>query len=299
MLTKISQFARKNSVARLATFSLVALALIAALFVTQALSNTADATTQTLYGAATTCYYRCTSNLVVLNPANGAVAHNRGSTGYRVNALAVDPTTGALYGTTAHGGPSYCSLVRINKSNAATTVIGPLVNACAIGDIAFDAQGHLYGWSGEWTSPGPESSLYRINKSSGLATAVDGPHTNCWIPGDNYGVGLAFAPSGTPLLSHCTEEGTLDRVDKATGAPQPITHLKNGPPTQCSSGQTDLPIEGFAVNAAGTLYAAIHDWWCSPNAPAFFVTINRTTGEITVLGRTVMLKGIAFDRPTP
>ena len=119
------------------------------------------------------------SNLYILNAATGAVSSTVGPIGFGVTGLAFHPTTGELYGvTTVENSPPQPqpSLIRINPSTGAGTLIGPLgpvgclvppANSTKpVTDITFRADGTLFGWSR------CTDDLVTINLATGLATIV-------------------------------------------------------------------------------------------------------------------------------
>lgn len=83
------------------------------------------------------------SNLYILDPATGGVISNAGLIGFAVTGLAVDPTTGILYGATS---ASIRSLITIDKATGAGALVGGFVldrRSATIADIAFDPSGKL------------------------------------------------------------------------------------------------------------------------------------------------------------
>src|SRR5260221_1500786 len=103
------------------------------------------------------------SNLLLLNPANGAVTSTIGPIGFAVTGLAQNPLTGQVFGsTTALSTNAPRSLITVNTTTGAGTAIGPfgLLNE-SLADLAFDNAGILYGW-GSMTG-----NLFRVNQATG------------------------------------------------------------------------------------------------------------------------------------
>ncbi|MGB5050300.1 MAG: hypothetical protein WBO46_15260 [Caldilineaceae bacterium] len=91
-----------------------------------------------------------------------------------VDDIAVDPSTGIMYGIVNNGSSSESRLVTINKSTGAATSVGTVkLNGSNIQDIeglSFFNDGKLYGSSGK---SGPTTNaLYQINKSTAVATLI-------------------------------------------------------------------------------------------------------------------------------
>lgn len=118
---------------------------------------------RTLYA----CEGDATTNgkLYTISPAAIASPVNVGSTGYSVQAIAADPTTGILYGVTSAAGSNTKSLITINKTTGVGTVVGSTGLAVVLDDIEFDPAGQLYGL---------HQKLYTIDKSTGTATDLGG-----------------------------------------------------------------------------------------------------------------------------
>src|SRR3954453_18261229 len=87
------------------------------------------------------------SNLYAINPDTGA-ASTVGPIGFAVTGMAVDPTSGTLYGVTAgvQLGGTPRQLITINRSSGAGTVVAS-IGVNEIEDIAFNNRGQLYGWN--------------------------------------------------------------------------------------------------------------------------------------------------------
>lgn len=213
------------------------------------------------------------SNLYLLDPSSGAVLQTGGPIGFAVTGLALDPSTGTLYGVTANesdNAPRH--LITINKTTGAGTDVGDLGRQ--VGDITFTPDGALFGW----TRQSGNGALVTIDKASGASTVV-GPSG---VPCCTFGSGLASNAGGTLFLAGFGDDGDLDTVDRTTGAATPVTTL-NG-----SSGDA---IAALAFDAAGTLFGARQDF----GSGADLLTIDTASGALGVRGSSVTkLDAIAF-----
>ncbi len=220
------------------------------------------------------------SNLYILNPANGASLQTVGPIGFAVTGLAVHPTTGVMYGSTgnASGPPNPRSLITINKSTGQGTLVGPFnaVGGGTMADLTFTSDGTLYGW-------GSFDDLYTINLTTGAATSI-GPSN---LPVFTVGGGLAADVCDTLYLAASTDLGPLRTVDRTTGTLTTVAAL---------DGSTGEPISAMAFNGAGALFGSL----LLSDATSFLITIDKSTGHVTVLGQTVdLLDAIAFDGVAP
>jgi hypothetical protein len=260
----------------LATWLAAALAL-AALIGLQALPARAGGTVQVLYGADGAGGNPAT-NLYILDPTTGGIVTTVGPIGFAVTGLATHPTTGILYATTANASPtSPGALIAINTTTGAGVLIGDLhpTNQTAA-DITFGADGTLYGWL-----EANDDDLVTIDLTTGAATIVG-----------NAGLSTAgggLAGSSNPLLLFGEGDGgCMDTIDTGTGAATTCVATLDG--------TADWQIPAADHNAGGTLYAVrMDDAGGSNPRPAELITIDTTTGAVTVIGDTVdRLDAIAF-----
>src|SRR2546422_5959975 len=93
--------------------------------------------------------------LYQIDSGNGSTS-SIGAVGVGITGLAVDPTTGTLYGVSNSGTRG---LYQINRSTGAGVLVGAFNPSSTIADITFDASGQLYGWA-----EGPDD-LARIDKA--------------------------------------------------------------------------------------------------------------------------------------
>jgi hypothetical protein len=217
------------------------------------------------------------SKLYTLNPATGAVSTTIGDIGFAVTGLAIHPVTGVMYGSTGRKSvASPNSLITINKVTGAGTVVGPYAtgNNETMADLTFTSDGTLYGW----LEPNTDS-LYTINTATGAATLVGDSGLS------TFGSGLAASSSNVLFYAGDGDSGDFDTISRATGLPTKVATL---------SGSTDRAISALAFNAAGTLFGSRLDE--DSTRASDLVTINTTTGALTVLGPSVAnLDAIVFD----
>jgi hypothetical protein len=220
------------------------------------------------------------TNLYILDPATGAIVTTVGPIGFAVTGLAFHPTTGVLYGTTGRASPASPGfLITIDTSTGSGTLVGDLDASSdeTAADITFGTDGTLYGW----LEPGTDS-LVTIDITTGAATVVGNSGLST--------AGAALAGSGNPLILAGSEDsGPLHLIDTGTGA-------ATAGPTM--DGTTDNDISASDFHQSGTLVAVRLD--TSGPRPAELITINTTTGAITVIGATVnALDAIAFGLAAP
>jgi outer membrane autotransporter protein len=220
------------------------------------------------------------TDLYILNPANGSVVADLGPTGFSITGLRFDPTSGVLFASTARLGMPSGSLLTLNPLTGAATVVGSFnVPGHTAADIAFTANGTLYGWF----EPSHDS-LYTINKTTGVATLV-GPSGI-----STFGSGLAANSHDVLYYTGNGPNGALRIVDKNTGLTTVVATMSGAPLPGAS-------VNALAFDSHDVLYA-VNGGDFGPGSPSHLVIINTTTGAITDLG--AMLNGmdaIAFLSP--
>ena len=112
------------------------------------------------------------ANLYILDPANGSVLSTVGPIGFPITGLAFDRRTNTLYGSVGGNGANPRSLVTIDRTTGAGTLVGSLGVNTPMADITFSPSGTLFGWSGFTGTRG----LYTVDPATGAATFV-GPNT--------------------------------------------------------------------------------------------------------------------------
>ena len=151
------------------------------------------------------------SNLVMLNPTTGAFIRTVGSTGYIVNGLAYDQTTGKLFATTGINDPVFpAGLIEINTTTGAGTPIGTGHGLTdTVVSLTVDSAGKLYGW----LEPNVDG-LVTIDKVTGFGTLVG-------VPGlSTEKLGLDFDAGGTLWL--VDGGGPTYTIDPLTSAATPF-----------------------------------------------------------------------------
>ena len=196
-----------------------------------------------------------TSDLYLVNPSNASMT-SVGPIGYAVTGLAYDTTTGTLYGTTSARSASHPrSLITIDLSTGAGTLVAAITSGRVVHDITFDAVGQL------WGSNGSGGGLMKIDKTNGNDTFIGG--------GGSYAGGLDFV-SGT-LWKVAYNGSHIARLNLSTGAPT------LGP----------NPSDGSVAHSGGFDPNGLF-WASSPrvnsHAANNLVTIDVTTGTVTTIG---------------
>lgn len=227
----------------------------------------------TLYGATSSGH----GELYILDPATGGVLqdvgplNDAGAVNYSVSALAFNPITGVLYGST--GGVSGRNLLTINPSNALVSVVGSFnAGTATMTDLAFDSSGRLYGVS----STGG-ANLYSINLTTAQATEI-GPSG----PTFTEGGGLAISSGG---IFYCAPiPGEYGTYNPTSGA---YTHI-TAPATPAGGGSYGaLAFDGSVLYGDNLLAGAA--------GTTHLVTIDPPTGNVTDIGASVIhLDAIAF-----
>jgi hypothetical protein len=115
--------------------------------------------------------------------------------------IAFDPS-GNLYGIT------FGQLYRIDRTTAATTLVGNLNAGSPLNSLVFDSAGNLFS---------ANTGLYSINTTTGQATLIGNNGTSYSSAGD-----LAFSGSALYLTSNLTSTDHLIRLSTGTGAGQDV-----------------------------------------------------------------------------
>jgi hypothetical protein len=257
---RYARSSRSGHLIRALTATLVAGALIAP----------AAKAAPVLYGATgvTAADTTPASNLYTIDPATGATT-TVGPIGAALTGLAVDGTSGTLYGVTAgvQLAGTERQLVTINPATGASTVVGSLgVNE--IEDIAFSALGQLYGWN----ETGDD--LVRINKATGAIEKVGESGL-----GVTSGDGLSFDRNGQLWGTLDGDFGHSFAINPTSGAATPQTARLHGSPNK-----TGNLISALSAACDGlTMYGVVNDYGGATN----LVTIDLATGTITNKGSSI------------
>jgi hypothetical protein len=200
------------------------------------------------------------SNLLLLDPSSGSVLQTGGPIGFAVTGLALDPSTGTLYGVTGNEDPTAHHLITIDKTTGAGTDVGNV--GLVVNDITFTPDGTLFGFSRS------AKALVTIDKATGAGTVV-GPSGIS----NPFGNGLASNAAGILYLAPTGDNGELYTVDRSTGAATPVATL---------DGTDGNGFGALAFDAAGTLFGALNHF--SSATPPDLVTIDMASGAIGVRG---------------
>lgn len=257
---KLETFAMPSRLAKWFTF------LLAAVIATTA------AHAQTLYSATGG---NANSNLNIINPATGALVTVVGPIGFAVTGLAVHPSTGVLYGVTSGQSPSNPrSLITINKTTGAGTLVGALGLNNPVADITFNPSGTLFGWSED------TDDLVTINTATGVATVVGDSGLS------TFGSGLASNASGVLFYAGDGANQELRTVNPGTGLTTVVATMTGSP-------QGDA-VPALAFNPNNALLYGLDGLDGNPNVT--LITINTVTGAVTTVGATLQnTDAIAFD----
>jgi hypothetical protein len=202
----------------------------------------------TLYGTAI-FGAQSPSQLRTLNPFTGTSALV-GATGIGpIAGLALDKTTGIMFGISGGAGGGTSSLVTLNLSTGAATVIGPVgFNG---GSLEFGPDGNLYAGS-----VGGTGNLYRINKSTGAGTLVG---ATGFINVTGLALDSSCAPDTTPPSITCP-----GGITKFTDSGQSTATVDPGTPVasdKCSSlSVTGVRNDGKPLNAPYPIGVTLITW---------------------------------------
>src|SRR5262245_30982148 len=234
-----------------------------------------------------------------IDPTNGAstLVGNLavGGTPIEVTRLAVDPTTNVLYGATSNASPNFpVSLVTIDKTSAAATLVGPMGLTNSTADLSFRSDGTLLGVT--FFTNGT-AQLVTVNKSTGAATPVSAST----VPGV-CGGGLSFVPltssAATLYASLNADNGSLTTLNPTTAA------ASGSVPLQGTAGR---PIAALTTDPAGTVLLGVRldslgQQACGGGATqaAELLAINPSNGAVTKRGDLpARLDALALDLQPP
>lgn len=212
---------------------------------------------------------RTTSNLYTVNPATGVMT-SIGPIGFALTGLAVDPTTGILYGLTTPNSTAHPrSLITVDPVTGAGTFIGATVSGRdPLTDLAFDSLGNCYGQA-------QNSLLASINKATGAATLIG---SGAGLP--TFGGGLSFDSSdrlyGAPVGVYVGGYLHLYSINPATGLYTFAATFSGGP-----TSSENCAAAAASFDASDVLYASVQVA-AGPGSPSWWLcTINAATGVIS------------------
>jgi len=184
-----------------------------------------------------------------------------GTTPVTVTGLSFHPGTGILFGVTGNEYSPSRRLMTIDPLTAQAVILGTIgvTSTEAASDIAFAADGTLFGWT---VRGGP---LVVIDSSDGVRTPIGSAMNG------TGGNGLAFTPDGTLFLAGPTAEGSLYTVNPETGTLTPVIGLSNVPEGFGS-------INAMASDSTGVLFVT------GRGSGHQLATIDRVTGVMNTVG---------------
>jgi hypothetical protein len=207
------------------------------------------------------------SRLHKIDPATGNVVETVGQVFFAITGMAVHPQTQVVYASTSNLDPRFPGfLIRIDLRTGRGIPIGPVLGTGeAAADLAFAADGTLYGWisQAKW-------SLVTIDPTTGAGTLIGSAPL-----GRTKGNGLAMSAAGTLYLSGNGDDRELTVIDPNTGDGSSTISLTGG------SGDS-LPIGALAFDDSGTLFG-LRKNMCAPCSQSDLVTIDTATGAISVI----------------
>ena len=220
-------------------------------------------------------------HLYAVDPATGATT-DIGVLGWGVTGMAVDPTSGVLYGVTGAEFTGTVELITIDRTTGAGSLVAPLSidPSQRVTDIAFTTGGQLYGLH---KVDGSTSHLATINKADG--TVTDLPAT---IQG-GQGNGLTISYGGSFYrFPEGIDGGNMEVLDPSSGAVVSTTTL-NG------SGLDGNRIPAATIACDGnTVFLAIQS--------DMIATLDPSTGAISTpitlsppFGSVGSIEGFAWD----
>jgi Bacterial Ig-like domain (group 1)/Thrombospondin type 3 repeat len=240
-------------------------------------------------------------NLIMIDQSTGAGTVVGSMSAGVVPALAVDPTTGAMYAGQGAGSPN---LYRVDPNTGSATLVGNTgLGVAAIGDLDFRSDGTLFASVNIVGDGGSGSDhLATINKSTGAATVTGAFGTcgslSCSIEGME---GIAFDSSGK-LWGSLSTRGTagtpgLYTIDSSTGAATFATPIRDASGTPPSGGVVSLR---FACD--GSLFGGTARAISPATDGGRLITINPSTGLFNFVGSVsatggASLGALAFQTP--
>lgn len=220
--------------------------------------------TQILYGGLASL--ATTSDLYTVDPSTAAFT-SVGASGFAITGLASRPSDNVLFGATSPQSSSNPkSLITLNTSTGAGTVVGAFGGTVVIPDLAFRSDDVLYGYNSQ------NRTLYTINTTTGTATQVSATA----VPTSGAGYGLAFDSTDTLYLFPKTAAGGVFYiVDETTGGLTAQPALSGAP----GSGAIKN-VSGASFDNNDVCYIVLNT-----NGPAYWIaTVDVATGVITSIG---------------
>lgn len=205
-----------------------------------------------------------TSDLFTIDPAT-VVLSSIGAAGVAFTGLAFRPSDGVLFGSTSNNSTvNKQSLVTVDTSTGAATLVGNFGIFQTLGDIAFLSNDSLFGYNAG------NRRLYSVNTTTGVATQVSATQ----IPTSGQGYGCSVDSSDNFYVFPKGTSGVFYLVDVTTGGLTAQPSLSGSP-------------FGGSVNAASfdstdVCYISISDGFINWD----LATVDIATGVITDIGPT-------------
>lgn len=203
------------------------------------------------------------SSLYTLDEATGQ-ATAVGPTGYALTGLAVDPTTGIMYGATSAQSPGTTNaLVTVNPATGAAALVAGFSSGSTVADIAFDSTGQMYGWTESGDHP------VSIDKATAAVTVLNATSLG------TFGDGEAIDENGVWYDMSKGETGALWTVDKSSGAVTTVATLSNSPNGSGAMNAASFGCDGTSLWAMDSGRGSSASW---------LVTVDTSTGAMTSHG---------------
>ena len=232
-----------------------------------------------LYGAAHSGGSAAPSRFLRIDPLTGVATVIGGINFNSVGGIDVHPQTGRIFGIGKRPSDGTNVLIAIDPVTGAGTEIGPLVNAGIPGfgglfDLSFRSDGRLF-LSG-WDNTTPDSTLYVVDQTTGLATPIGGMGT--------LGPGNGMAYSLSDSLHHSNSPPgpqRLNLLDQSTGAATfqfPLTY-SGFPPFGATPRLNAMDTDP----STGYVWAALNDGG-GGSGPNYLSTLDPRTGLVRHVG---------------
>ncbi len=210
------------------------------------------------------------AKLYTLDIDTGLKAQLIGAVGYGLTGLAIHPITSVMYGSTGGSGSNSKSLVTVNRTTGAGTLLGQIRDtgntARVMSDLAFDANGLLYGFSPN------TSSLYTIDPTSCNGTTCQAVEVADCDECGGVGGALTFGSDGTLYL--------FDDDDASFLVLDPVTGQAIGSRILISNPSGRGALTAADLSGDGLIYASRMNFGSNP---ADLITFDPDTATITSL----------------
>jgi hypothetical protein len=253
---------------------------------------------QTLYGC-TSGLGGGLSSLYTIDPATGT-ATLVGSMNIikGCSAIAFGPS-GVLYATGATNAGTE-SLFTVNTATGAATLVGSVARGSTCGthaqpneisDMKFSSTGTLYIMFAQ-----PPHCLATVNPSTAAETDIGQTGVS--------GSGNALAISSSNVFYHTSDSSPpiLYTLNPSTGTATMVTSMSvsGGFPSACTTNNAFSRVADLAFDGTGVLYGLLNCAPAPPFGPVYLVTVNTSTGVMTIIGQTLdAMDGFTFSPPVP